>query len=272
MTAAPPSDPVLPEFDAPPVVEVALGVQFQPIFGLRPIELATLREQWRGEYPLVQEQPPLPSQIEAATAGPSQVQFVLGPAIQARLCFLNEQQTLLLQLQHDRLVVNWRQATPGTAYPHYPYVRELFEDRFIEVQRFVAERQLGELVVTQVELTYMNAIEAEGDQLGRLDRVLRNWHPPTSSHLGEPEQIRTALVFPVPDTGRPPVRMYVSVDPAQRPDGRPVLFFTITLRGAPTAEGLDGTLEFLDQAHVHVVRSFTELTPETMHNIWERRR
>jgi len=43
----------LPEFSNPPVVEVALGVQFRPVYGLRPIELAILREKWRSKYPVI---------------------------------------------------------------------------------------------------------------------------------------------------------------------------------------------------------------------------
>jgi hypothetical protein len=90
--------------------------------------------------------------------------------------------------------------------------------------------------------------------------------------LGEPEQARVTLVFPVPDTGRPPVRMYVTVDPAQSPDGRPVFFLTLSVRGAPTDESLAAALRFMDQARSHIVRGFTELTPESMHATWERQR
>ena len=39
---------VPPPDGAPPVVEVALGLQFRPVFGLRPIELGGLRETWRA--------------------------------------------------------------------------------------------------------------------------------------------------------------------------------------------------------------------------------
>ena len=272
MTERAPSDAELPEFGAPPVVEVVLGVQFRPIFGLRPVELAGLRERWRSDYPLVQEQPPLPTQIESPRVGPPQVQVVVGPALQSRIWFLNEAQTELVQLQHDRLTVNWRQMRSNIAYPRYPHVRRAFADRFGDLHAFVAEQGMGVLSVVQAEVTYINAIELDDDQLGRLDRVLRNWRPPTSNHLGEPEQVRAALVFPIADTGRPPVRMYVTVDPAQRSDGRPVQFLTITVRGAPTEESLEGALQFMDDAHGHVVRSFAELTPEPMHAVWERQR
>ena len=264
------SDAELPEFGAPPVVEVVLGVQFRPIFGLRPVELAGLRERWRSDYPLVQEQPPLPTQIESPRVRSPQVQVVVGPALQSRIWFLNEAQTELVQLQHDRLTVNWRQTRSNLAYPRYPHVRGCSAD--LETSGARHRSTASGLLGRQAEVTYINAIELDDDQLGRLDRVLRNWRPPTSNHLGEPEQVRAALVFPIADTGRPPVRMYVTVDPAQRPDGRPVQFLTITVRGAPTEESLEGALQFMDDAHGHVVRSFAELTPEPMHAVWERQR
>lgn len=260
----------LPDFVAPPVVEVALGVQFRPVFGLRPIELGALRERWRAQYPLVQEQPPLPPAIESASSAPA-VQFVVGPALQTRLWFLDDDQVELVQLQHDRLTVNWRQTGQDAPYPRYPHVRGVFEARLAEVETFVEDAHLGSLEITQVEVTYINAIEPDAGQVGRLDQVLRNWRVPVQHHLGEPEQARAGLVFEVPEIGRPPVRMYVAADPAHRPDGRPVVFLMLTVRGAPTDESLEGALQFMDQAHDHVIRSFAELTPEAMHERWERR-
>lgn len=259
----------LPEFGNPPVVEVALGIQFRSIYGLRPIELAPLRDRWRPKYPLVQEQPPQPPFIEAVGLAP--VQFSLGPTLQSRLWFLDEPQAELVQLQHDRLTVNWRQTGDARAYPRYPHVRQVFLDRYSDLRAFVAEAALGSIDVTQAEVTYINAIEPEGARQGRLEQVLRVWQAATDHHLGEPEQARAALVFTVPDIGQAPVRMYVTVDPAQRPDGQPVVFLTLTVRGAPADDGLDAALQFLDEAHSHVVRSFAELTPTAMHERWDRR-
>jgi len=267
----------LPEFDAPPVVEVVLGVQFRPLFGLRPIELAPLREQWRESHPLVQEQPPLPPAIEQAGSGLPTVQFVVGPALQSRTWFLSDDQSSLIQLQHDRLTVNWRQ-TSDVPYPRYPSVRQAFEERAGDLSQFLASRGIGELVVTQAEVTYINAevtyinaVDTAADEMGDLGRILRHWGSP-SADLGKPEQGRCAAVFGVPGIGRPPVRLYVAVDPAQRPDGRPALFLTLTVRGAPAGPELPDALRFMDQAHAHVVRSFTVLTPDAMHDLWERRR
>jgi uncharacterized protein (TIGR04255 family) len=260
----------IPEFDSPPVVEVALGVQFRPLFGLRPIELAPLRQRWRSRYPLVQELPPLPPAIE--TSGLAAVQFSFGPAFQSRLWFLNETQSELVQLQHDRLSVNWRKTAEDLPYPRYPYLRHLFVDRFGDVEGFLSETGLGSIgAITQVEISYINAISDDGPRPAQLEYVLRNWEPLDDHHLGPPEQARAAMVFAVPDIGVPPVRMYVTADPARRPDGKEVIFLTLAVRGAPTGEGADAALQFLDGAHEHIVRSFAELTPTAMHERWERR-
>jgi uncharacterized protein (TIGR04255 family) len=254
----------LPEFEAPPLVEVVLGIQFNPVPAIRPIELSSLREKWRSTYPLVQEQPPLPAQVEAMQPGMPTFQVTLGGP-QPRLWFMTGDETELVQIQNDRLIVNWRETPDRRVYPRFPRVRERLEQRAHDVQDFVG----APLGITQVEVTYINAIEP-GDDLGSVEHVLQNWQPLEDHHLGRPAQARVALVFDVPDIGRPPVRMYVACDPGQRPDGAHAFFLTLTIRGAPAEESLEGAMRFMDEAHEHAVLSFTELTPTAMHDVWRR--
>ena len=263
--------PALPEFERPPVAEVALGVQFRPLPQLRPLELGALREKWRPEYPIAQEQPPLPPATEGFAPGLPSVQFVIGSAPQTRLWFVREDQTGLLQLQPDRFVVNWRQASSTTPYPRYPSVRAEFEQRFDELADYLRDRSLGALEITQVEITYINAMTVEANEVGHLDHFLRLCTPSVGHHLGDPEQARIALVFQVPDIGQPPVRLYVSLDPAARPDGTLATFFTLTVRGAPHDASRESALRFMDAAHEEVVKSFAELTPDSRHDEWGRR-
>jgi uncharacterized protein (TIGR04255 family) len=258
----------LPEFETPPLVEVALGVQFAPVPLIRPVELAPLRERWRKRYPLVQEQPALPSQIESNEEGLPTFQVTIGGP-QPRLWFISEKEEELVQLQNDRLIVNWRDTPDERTYPRFPAVRELFRERAAELETFIGERGGHPLAITQVEMIYINAIDP-GEGVGRLERVLRNWKPIIGHHLGPPDEARAAVVFSVAGLGRPPVRMYVAADPSRRPDGHPAFFLTITLRGAPADSSLEGALEFIDQAHDHMVRSFAELTPTDMHKEWGR--
>lgn len=263
----------LPEFEAPPLVEVSLGIQFNAIPALRPIELGALRDAWREAYPLVQELPPLPPQIESETPGIPAVQFSLGVP-QARLWFLTATQSQLIQIQNDRFIVNWRQTPDDAEYPRYTSVREAFQARLDDLIEFVEQRNFGSIRVTQVEATYINAIDPPPGQtkLGDLTRVFRHWHSFEGHHLADPDQARAAFAFAIPDLGLPPVRMYVSADPAIRPDGKPAHFLTMTVRGAPADVDRDAALRFLDEAHGHLVHSFAELTPELMHKEWRRTR
>ena len=51
-------------FSDPPVVEVALSVQFAPVGGLSSYRSGELYERWRSDYPRVSQQaevPPLPA-------------------------------------------------------------------------------------------------------------------------------------------------------------------------------------------------------------------
>jgi len=258
----------LPEFERPPVVEVALGIQFRPIPQLRPIELGRLRDEWRDDYPILQEQPPLPPASEDLVVGAPSVQLTLGPAPQARLWFSSVDQERLVQLQPDRLIVNWRQRTRGGRYPRYPSVRGEFERRLAELVRDLERRDVAPPAVTQAEITYINALDVQADAGGQLERFVKVYQPAADHHLGAPEQARLNLVFRVPEVGRDPVRMYVSLNPARRPDGEPAIFLTFTVRGAPLEETGAAALAFMDRAHDHVVRSFAELTSQSMHSDW----
>ena len=76
--------PPLPDFADPPVVEVALGVQFQPPVELSPLDLGPLRERWRDRFPRLEQQPPLPPVVEAERASQLGVQVVVGAAPMVR--------------------------------------------------------------------------------------------------------------------------------------------------------------------------------------------
>ena len=261
----------LPEFDDPPVVEVAAGVQFRPIFGLRGLALAPLREQWRHQYPRTEEQSALMSAVEGSPTFTPQLQFNLVALQPTRQWFLNELGTELVQVQPDRLLVNWREGEGPSEYPRYAHMRETFINRFNDLDRFVTEENLGELEITQAELTYINVIEVKRDEVGRIDRFLKGWSGAEGHHLGEPEQARVTLTFRVPGVGHPPVRLYAEVNPAQKVTGEPVLFFTLTARGNPGGKSMAESVKFMDEVHDHITRSFAELTVESMHEAWGRR-
>jgi uncharacterized protein (TIGR04255 family) len=263
----------LPEYDRPPVVEMAIGVQFRPLDMLRGLSLGPLRELWRADYPRIEEQPALVPALEGSPQLAQQrLQLDFVPRPPVRQWFLNASGAELVQVQPDRLLVNWRADDEiTTKYPRYPYMRSVFQRRFTEVAQFTINEGLGELEVNQAELTYVNVIETTIDDLGRVDQFLKGWSGTPTHHLGEPEQSRLTLTFLVPGIGQPPVRLHVEVNPARKLNGKPVLFLTLTVRGDAGGPSLSETLKFLDAAHDHLVKSFDELTEDSMHETWGRR-
>src|SRR5262245_26513290 len=104
--------PPLPDFEAPPVTEVSLGVQFRPLESLRVLHLGLLWQDFRESFPNSEEHPPLPSVVETfgkPRAAPSiSLELQELPSV-PRVFFLNADQTELVQVQQDRLIRNWRQ-------------------------------------------------------------------------------------------------------------------------------------------------------------------
>ncbi|MFB7982475.1 TIGR04255 family protein [Streptomyces vinaceus] len=260
----------LPDFERPPVIEVACGVQFRAVPGLRGVALAPLFKQWRGEFPVYEEQPPLPPVVEASPAGGPAVQVFFGNTPDVRHWFIDSSGHDLVQLQQDRLIVNWREGEPRASYPRFASVRDNLAARLTDLSDFLASEGLGKLEITHAEVSYINAIEPKGGGLGGLDSIVKDWPLFPGHHLGRPMAARAAFEFPVPGLG-PAGRLAVSLGPGGRSNGEVTLFMTMTAQGRTEGASSDAALSFVDMAHEHVVRSFGELTTDAQHAQWGRR-
>ncbi len=118
-----------------------MSVQFDPLSAWRAVHAGLYWSLVKDRYPLNETQPPLPSQIERFddTFNP-QVPLVTFSAVDidlSRFWFLSEDGTNLIQIQRDRLVVNWRQQTGDEVYPRYEPVLRLNSLReWEDFQRF----------------------------------------------------------------------------------------------------------------------------------------
>jgi len=259
----------LPDFANPPVIEVACGVQFRPIAGLRGMALAPLYNQWRERFPTVQEQPPLPP-MEASTVGGPGVQIFLGNSPDVRLWFIDESGREVIQIQQDRLIVNWREGEPRGRYPRYNSVRDNLESRLSDLSNFVTQENLGKLEISHGEVSYINAIDAPEEDFGALDKILVGWPKFADHHLGNPKAARVSLDFSVPDVGEM-TSLRVSLGPGGRSSGEISMFMTMTVEGRTDGASSDAALAFIDAAHDHLVRSFAEITTAAQHESWGRR-
>lgn len=267
MSASPPLPAagvaVLPEFSRPPLQEVALAVVFDPMPGLRAIELGPLQETWRTTYPQVDEQPPLPPDHDDGQG----ITVTFGATPLNRHLFASPDGGRLLQLQGDRLILNWRRSGPqGEQYPRYSVLAPELAARLAEVDNFAVSRTGRGLSPRRVELTYVNLIGGSSAR-PRLDAVVRGIEL-LGSDLDEPDEVRLSQAWAA--VGPHLLTLTSAATPGIGQDGGPVVVLTLSVRG--TIHAGDLALSVLDQAHAYLVRAFTELTRPSMHDQWGRNR
>lgn len=271
----------LPGFERPPINEVALGVQFEPLEKLQSAHAGLLWSRFRSEYPTVEEQGPIishPQEDLSALLRPVELKVdMLNAPPAPRLLFVSDAGTDLLQVQNDRFHANWRRTREEDTYPRYPHVRDRFESGLRSFIDFLDQETLGELRVRQTEVTYVNQLPmgAGWERFGEISRVLSFWRSDLIGEgMPEPEAASATVQFVISganaDDGRG--RLYVDVRPSLRlPDHVQLFVMNLTARVLTRGNDPDEILEALDLGRSWVVRAFAGLTTQEMHDIWGRR-
>lgn len=264
-------DPQVVTFDEPPVAEVALSVQTAPAAGLQTAHMGAFWETaLRSEYPLTQDQPAAPPSVEAfesASWAPT-VMFGVGVPM-GRQWYLSADQTRLVQIQNDRLVLNWRRLQLQE-YPHYDQLRAELERVATLWGAFLEARGLPRQPVVQAEVTYVNQIPVEApladlSDIGALLRVLR---PDWPLQLGTPEIVQIDQRFRLDGPDGKPARLYLTVAPGLLPGGADYLSLNLVIRGAPAGPTTADALVWMDFGHNQIVNAFADITSEAMRRKW----
>lgn len=264
----------LPEFESPPVVEVALSVQFDRL-DTSTVQLALAWQRFRSRFGRIEEKPELDPVFERFAPPEKRlpgVRFEVGVVPGLRFWFLNDDGNELIQVQRDRFVRNWRKTEGRQDYPRYDNLRQAFVEDWTTFADFAAEEVSSELVPNQVEVTYVNIIET--DDTSRLDEVLACVTGTYSDeYLSEPEEAEAQFHFVLNrEDGKPWGRLHVVADPAVRAaDDQRVLRLSLTARGNPPSRDMEGVMAAMDAGHEAVVRGFTSITTPQMHTRWGRK-
>lgn len=265
----------LPKFDAPPVTETVLGVEFSPLALWGIPHFGLFWNKLRADYQDWSVRPPLVSQIEQFGDKPKQSQaitFQLVDEPEVRCWFFDQSRIRLIQVQKDRFIQNWRKVAPTDEYPHYRQLRQKFEREWILFREFIESERLGTLDVQQCEVTYFNHLELEEgwQSLTELAEILPCWAGASSGDfLPAPELIDIKTSYLIPENKG---RLRISMQPAIRhTDAREILQLTITARGRPASSDTADILKWLDLGHEWAVRGFTDFTSAKMHSRWKRR-
>lgn len=268
-TALPPRPDGLPEFDRPPLVEVALAAGFPPQLGLRQAHLGVIWAAFRNDYPVVQDHPPLEPLMPQGVPGFT-INITNAPPLH-RSWFLSPDGDKLIQVQADRFVANWR-ITPGVAYPRF---RELFPD-FTEAYRHLtsalSDVGLPETDVTSTEVVYVNWIDAEAPS---------SFYRPAAEWAQEDPELnivqsdhRSVMTVDVTQDGVSEGEVQARLSQGAAPEGhakagKPGWILELTHRSFrdPSAN-LPGTAYW--HGRNAIVRTFTALTTPHFHESWRR--
>lgn len=251
------ADP-MPSFTDPPVQEVALGIGFRPLAGLHAVQLGPLWQLWCQNYPHLEEQPALPASGDVRAGFAVSV----GPPPMSRHWFLSPDGDRLVQLQADRLVVNWRQ-TAGQDYPRYEALRDELVERLDDVQRFSSDGGWGSLAPTDVEVTYVNLVQGQDGRRPALEDVLEG-----VTGLDIPGvAVETQLAQHYRWSDAPETELTLTAGAGAAPN---TLVLTLVARGRVGEPQIEASLTALDTAHERLVRAFTAATRTSMHQAWRR--
>ncbi len=253
---------VLPSFERPPLVEVAVGVHFLQLPGLNTVALARLADMWSSRYPRTKEQPALPPVVPGGGQTLTfQLQTSLPPL---RLWLLTEDESFLVQLQHDRLLLNWRKVNPDDPYPRYKTLRKDFTELWSEFGQYIAARDYGVLQPSLAEVSFFNRISlgAATDVADVVAALNPDWtlDGQRSTSLRLERDVRNAA-------SKPQGNQTIALE--YRPD---IAFLHMEIT---TLVGIDAELDAtaaifsaLDEAHRAGVLTFDQITTDSAHTAW----
>lgn len=258
-----------PDFLAPPVVEVVVSVGFNPLPRLRTIALGQLWDsKFKASFPRVEEQPPFRMPVERLDKVPSRPSVTFQVSKSAplpRLLFLNQDGTEVVQVQNDWFARNWRKTVAGSDYPRYTAMRDRFESDLRTFVDYLARHNLGGFVPIQCEISYVNQVLGTNDIADVIGIITGQ----ANKQLPRPEATRLSTQFLISDGERAIGRLHVSANPAVRnSDGTQIVVVTVTARGRPDTEDVDGVLSFLDIGASWALRGFLGLTRPKMQQLW----
>lgn len=274
------TDRSLPDFEAPPVVEVAVSVQFEvPVLGMP--QIVQWWSQIRDQFPGFEQGVPIPPATESFDMPEvlqPRVQFQLLDAPPVPRIFLkNATDTELIQIQQDRFGYSWRKLKPEDEYPRYVAIRRHFQEQMTAFEQFLASQHIERVSPTLCEVTYVNHILSSEVWHGHneLHKVIPSVMPRLSDDfLPLPEDMQIAGRYIISDSGNNPLgRLYVSVEPRflTADMTTPIFLMRLTARGAPQGPDQAGMMKMFDLGHEWIVRGFTTLTSPEMHKVWRRK-
>lgn len=267
----------LPDFKAPPLAEMVLGIQFAGLGGFQALHLGKLHDDFSDRYPETAQVAPLAPTFEffGLPKTGTEVSFGLqfGPEL-PRVWFLTQDKERLIQFQPDRLLLNWRKLKEDSQYPRYEALEDEFREAFNKLCSFLESNKLHPIEINQCEVTYINHIYTVSGKpvSGDAGEILRCWRRECIQEFGddlENSEVRLRRVIKN-ESGNPIARMTCEASPQISNSGQIRTSFSLTVRGVPKSPNIESAITFFKMGREQIVLSFTSLTADDLHTDWGR--
>ena len=262
------------DFARPPVEEVVLSVLFNPLDRLLAPHLGEIWQEFKRDgFAHIVEQPPVVPAVEMpVSVQEAQLRIGYVPPL-ARIWFVHETDSEIIQVQRDRFTFNWRKTEPHPVYPGFTAICGKFEDFYSRFGQIVKNMQIGEVTPLQYELTHINQLRhGEGwntlDDIGKIYTLFSSSSQTNSFWFGM-EAVNFHASFPVADLHG---RLHVSMgNRIKMPEQTQTLQTDFTVRGFPeNAE--DTMITWFKSARDKIRERFTGMFTEDIQTlIWERK-
>jgi uncharacterized protein (TIGR04255 family) len=273
-----PSD--LPQWETPPIDEVAISIQFNDIPGFKVVHYGELAERFQ-KIGLTQHEDKSAIAASFEVFGkrvvPAQFRFQAVNVPFPRVWYMSEDKHRLVQVQPDRFIYNWRKVEGEGKYPQFSDVLPAFWGRCQEFQTFLTDKGLSPLSPNQCELSYFNNIPIQDGETYHqaFARVFRFWEALSIASLSSGGSLQQDagnfnLTYIVRSNDSTPLaRIHSSVQAAER-GNRPVIRFSLVFRGPWTKDVGQELMDFFGFGREAIVRLFDAMITEQMHAQWGR--
>lgn len=274
-------------YSSPPLVEVAMAVQFEPPPGLNQAHLGAFWSTRSDKMPKVRVVGPISSTNEDFESSgrqwlPPMLQIELTDSPDARIQMTSDDEQWMCQVQLDRFVINWRKR--NAEYPRFHKTLDCFRDYWTSWLEFTRRHSITIKHLKAWELTYVNRIPT-GSLWTSTDEWPKIFPGLWGAAFASPSGVNLRgfhgqWVWGVPDNS---ARLFVEPKPSRSNDTPPkdLLILSLTAKGPIMVSdgGIANTVhdpEFqcieagMDKGHKLIVSMFDSITSEPAKIIWGR--
>lgn len=262
----------LPKFNAPPVIETVMGLQFNPLAGFTEAHAGWFwKSKLADEWTSVQRAPRILDQFERfgddIKWGPNHG-IRISPDEGGRIQIINNDDDRMIQVQNSRFIYNWRKREGG--YPSFDSISPEFTRLFSLFQDFNTDAFGGVPDVNQWEITYVNHIPKGELWTSPKDwvSVINDLSVSTADVEGQEfDGFNAEWRLLIHGTRG---RLHITARHGRKsgPDGDELLILQLTARG-PVVPQQDYD-EGFRIGHEAIVRSFAKMTSKRAHEHWKR--